>query len=129
MSCKCNVNVMYLTHGNIIFDILESHAFKNIAHVWSFKHFGFVYLLCKVCARCVQGVRTMCARCVQDVCKMCARCAQDVCKVCSIYVILTNTGSERHFRKRGTAVFLLRRFVELASDIGRNIPTKHYLIL
>ena len=35
---------MYLTHGNIIFDILESHAFKNIAHVGSFKHFVFVYL-------------------------------------------------------------------------------------
>ena len=27
--CNVNVNVMYLTHGSIIFDILESHAFKK----------------------------------------------------------------------------------------------------
>ena len=33
MSCKCPVNVMYLTHGNIIFDILESHAFQKIQHM------------------------------------------------------------------------------------------------
>ena len=27
---------------NVIFDIIESHAFKNIAHVGSFKHFVIV---------------------------------------------------------------------------------------
>ena len=55
--------------------------FKNIAHVWSFKHFVFVYFqdvqgVRKMWARCVQDVRKMCARCVQGVHKMCARCAQ-----------------------------------------------------
>ena len=43
---------------------------KNIEHVWSFKHFVFVYL------------QDVCERCVQDMCKMCARCAKDVCKIC-----------------------------------------------
>ena len=28
--------ILHLIHGNVIFDILESHAFKNIAHVGSF---------------------------------------------------------------------------------------------
>ena len=40
---------MYLTHGNIIFDILE-----NIAHVGSFKHFVFVYLrICVIVYLCI----------------------------------------------------------------------------
>ena len=89
---------------------LNPMLFKNIAHVWSFKHFVFLNLqdvqgVHKICARCVQDVfkmcercaqnvckvckrcvRKMCARCVQNVCKMCARCVQDVVKMCSRYV-------------------------------------------
>ena len=33
-----------MIHGNVIFDILESHDFENIAYVGSFNHFVFVYL-------------------------------------------------------------------------------------
>ena len=74
---------------------LNPMLFKNIAHIWSFKHLYFCIFkmckvcarcgqdVCKMCARCVQGVRKICARCVQNVCKMCARCVQDVCKICA----------------------------------------------
>ena len=31
---------MVLTHGNVIFDILEPSAFQNIAYVGSFEHFS-----------------------------------------------------------------------------------------
>ena len=36
--------ILHLIHRNVIFDILESYAFKNIVHVVSSKHFVFVYL-------------------------------------------------------------------------------------
>ena len=69
--------ITFMTHGNVIFDIIESHAL-NIAHVWSFKHFLFVYL------QDVQGVHKMCARCTKDVCKMCARCLKKSEEHCRI---------------------------------------------
>ena len=34
---KCNVNVMYLTHGNVIFDILEPSAFQKYSICWVFR--------------------------------------------------------------------------------------------
>ena len=34
---KCRYAFMtFMTHGNVIFDILELHAFKNIVHVGSY---------------------------------------------------------------------------------------------
>ena len=36
---KCNVNVMYLTHGNVIFDILEPSAFQRYSICWVFQAF------------------------------------------------------------------------------------------
>ena len=62
---------------------LNPMLFKNLAHVWSFKHFVFVYLqdVCKICTRCVQGVRKMCARRVQGVLNMCARCMHMSCLI------------------------------------------------
>ena len=57
----------FMTHRNVIFDSLESHAFKK--HVWSFKHFVFVYLqdVCKMCARCAQYVSKMYAYVMFDI--------------------------------------------------------------
>ena len=51
--------ISHWIQGSVIFDILESHAFQNIA------------LCICVFARCAQDVRKMFARCVQHVCKMC----------------------------------------------------------
>ena len=61
----CALCVSHLIHGNVIFDILESHAFKNIAHVGSFKHFVFVYLrICEFhiwskCFACMSAMREL----------------------------------------------------------------------
>ena len=59
--------ILHLIHRNVIFDSLESHAFKK--HVWSFKHFVFVYLqdVCKMCARCAQYVSKMYAYVMFDI--------------------------------------------------------------
>ena len=72
--------------GISYFISLNPVLFKNIAHVWSFKHFVFVYFqdvqgVRKMWARCVQDVRKMCARCVQGVLNMCARCMHMSCLI------------------------------------------------
>ena len=42
------------SQGNVIFDVLESHAFKNIAHSGSLKLFVFVYLhICVIVYLCI----------------------------------------------------------------------------
>merc|ERR1711888_234574 len=43
--CICIFVFALLTHGNIIFDILEQSSFKNIPHVRCFWHF----VLCCIC--------------------------------------------------------------------------------
>ena len=35
--------IFYLTHRNVVFDILEPHAFINIAYIVSLKNFIFAY--------------------------------------------------------------------------------------
>ena len=41
--CVLVLCIFVLTHRDVIFDVLELPAFKNMAHVGSFKHFGIVY--------------------------------------------------------------------------------------
>ena len=74
---------------------LNPMLFKNIAHVWSFKHFVFVYL------QDVQDVRKMYARCVQGVLNMWARCMHMSCLISLNPTHLENiahVGSKRNLK-------------------------------
>ena len=48
VGCFC-VCCLYLIYGNVIFIILEYHAFQNMSHVVSFKHLVFAYLCIHIC--------------------------------------------------------------------------------
>ena len=111
MCARCVQDVLNMCERCMHMSLNPTHL-ENIAHVWSFKHFDFVYLqdvqgVRKMCARCVQGVCKVCARCAQDVCKMCARCVQGVLNMCArcmhIAHVMFDMIETHEFRKYSTS--------------------------